>query len=45
MPGIAAIATDDPDLEVPEGIARLDINSPGAVANFVVTLKADSDHL
>ena len=45
MPGIAAIATDDPDLEVPEGIAKLDINSPGAIANFVVTLKADSDHL
>ncbi len=45
LPGVAAIATDDPDLEIPEGIARLDINSPGAVANFVVTLKADSDHL
>ena len=43
--GVAAIATDDPNLEIPEGIARLDINSPGAVANFVVTLKADSDHL
>ena len=45
LPGVAAIATDDPNLEIPEGIARLDINSPGAVANFVVTLKADSDHL
>lgn len=45
LPGVAAIATDDPDLEIPAGIARLDINSPGAVANFVVTLKADSDHL
>ena len=45
LAGVAAIATDDPNLEVPEGIARLDINSPGAVANFVVTLKADSDHL
>lgn len=45
LPGVAAIATDDPNLETPEGIARLDINSPGAVANFVVTLKADSDHL
>ena len=45
LPGVAAIATDAPNLEIPEGIARLDINSPGAVANFVVTLKADSDHL
>ena len=45
LPGVAAIATDDPNLEIPEGIARRDINSPGAVANFVVTLKADSDHL
>ena len=45
LPGVEAIATDDPNLEIPEGIARLDINSPGAVANFVVTLKADSDHL
>ena len=45
LPGVAAIATDDPNLEIPEGIARLDINSPGAVANFVVTLKADRDHL
>lgn len=45
LPRVAAIATDDPNLEIPEGIARLDINSPGAVANFVVTLKADSDHL
>ncbi len=45
LPGVAAIATDDPDLPIPEGVARLDINSPGAVANFVVTLKADSDHL
>ena len=45
LPGVAAIATDDPVLDIPEGVARLDINSPGAVANFVVTLKADSDHL
>lgn len=44
-PGVVAVATDDETLEVPEGIAKLDINSPGAVANFVVTLKADSDHL
>ena len=44
-PGVVAVATDDEALETPEGVARLDINSPGAVANFVVTLKADSDHL
>lgn len=43
--GVVAVATDDPDLVVPEGMAKLDINSPGAVTNFVVTLKADSDHL
>ena len=45
LPGVAAIATDAPNPEIPEGLAPLDINSPGAVANFVVTLKADSDHL
>ncbi len=44
-PGTVAVATDDPNLDIPEGVARLDINSPGAVANFVVTLKANSDHL
>lgn len=45
VPGVVAVATDDESLEPPEGVARLDINSPGAVANFVVTLKADSDLL
>ncbi len=44
-PGIVAVATDDESLVVPEGVTKLDINSPGAVANFVVTLKANSDHL
>ena len=43
--GVMAVATDDEALRLPEGVTRLDINSPGAVANFVVTLKADSDHL
>ena len=44
--GVKAIWNFAPlNLEVPEGIAKLDINSPGAIANFVVTLKADSDHL
>lgn len=44
-PGVVAVATDDAELEVPEDVVKLDINSPGAIANFVVTLKADSDLL
>lgn len=44
-PGVVAVATDEEDLEVPEGIVKLDINNPGAISNFVVTLKAQSDHL
>ena len=43
--GVVAVATDDETLVLPEGITRLDINSPGAVANFIITLKADSDHV
>lgn len=45
VPGVVAVATDDETLVVPEGITKLDLNSPGAVANFVVTLKADNDLL
>ena len=42
---VVAVATDDDVLELPEGVARLDINNPAAVANFVVSLKANRDHL
>ena len=44
-PGVVAVATDDETLELPEGVTRLDVNSPAAVANFVVSLKANLDHL
>lgn len=44
-PGVVAVATDDESLQVPEGVTRLDLNSPAAVANFVVSLKANRDHL
>lgn len=42
---VVAVATDDDSLALPEGIARLDVNNPVAVANFVVSLKANRDHL
>lgn len=42
---VVAVATDDDDLALPEGVMRLDLNSPAAVANFVVSLKANRDHL
>ena len=32
---IAAVATDDPELEAPAQLARLDVNSPSEVADFV----------
>lgn len=41
--GVVAVASDDPQALFPTGIHRLDLNSPGAVANFIVTLKANSD--
>ena len=42
---VVAVATDDETLEIPEGVARLDVNNPAAVANFVISLKANRDHL
>ena len=42
---VMAVATDDDSLALPEGIAKLDVNNPVAVANFVVSLKANRDHL
>lgn len=42
---VVAVATDDENLTLPEGVARLDVNSAAAVANFVVSLKANRDHL
>ena len=42
---VVAVATDDDSLALPEGIAKLDVNNPVAVANFVVSLKANRDHL
>lgn len=32
---IVAVATDDASLEIPAGMARLDINEPQAVADFI----------
>ena len=44
-PSVVAVATDDEMLELPEGVARLDVDSPAAVANFVISLKANRDYL
>ena len=44
-PEVVAIATDDAQLTMPAGIQRLDLNNPGAVANFIVGLKANCDHI
>jgi hypothetical protein len=42
---VVAIATDDAQLTMPAGVQRLDLNNPGAVANFIVGLKANCDHI
>lgn len=44
-PEVVAVATDDPQLPIPSGVQRLDLNNPGAVANFIVGLKANCDHI
>ena len=44
-PSVVAVATDDETLELPEGVVRLDVDSPAAVAIFVISLKANRDHL
>ena len=41
----SVVAADDETLELPEGVVRLDVDSPAAVANFVISLKANRDHL
>ena len=42
---VVAVATDDDLLALPEGIAKLDVNNPVAFATFVLSLRANRDHL
>lgn len=45
LDGVVAVATDDSNLVIPEGAQRLSINDAEGVADFILQLKAQSDHV